>query len=117
MNVSAHNLMTLIKRTSLNVYEADIFNCSRQVLAQVERDRGAARSRHTHVCEHLQIARLAQLVLAMSDSGAEKAASALATAPGAFVMLCVVQLDGAARSLRPRFTPCGASGRATFGVG
>jgi len=36
---------------------------------------------------------------------------------GRFVMLCVVQLDGAARSLRPRFTPCGASGRATLGVG
>jgi hypothetical protein len=30
--VSAHNLMTLSKRTSLNVYEADIFNCSRQSL-------------------------------------------------------------------------------------
>jgi len=28
--VSAHNLMTLIKRTSLIVYDADIFNCSRQ---------------------------------------------------------------------------------------
>jgi hypothetical protein len=28
--MSAHNLVTLIKRTSLNVYEADIFNCSRQ---------------------------------------------------------------------------------------
>jgi hypothetical protein len=30
VNVSAHNLMTLIKRTSPNVYEADIFNSSRQ---------------------------------------------------------------------------------------
>jgi hypothetical protein len=29
-NVSAHHLMTLIKRTSPNVYEADIFNCPRQ---------------------------------------------------------------------------------------
>jgi hypothetical protein len=28
--MSAHNLMTLFKRTSLNVYDADIFNCSRQ---------------------------------------------------------------------------------------
>jgi len=28
--VSAHNLRTLIKRTSLIVYDADIFNCSRQ---------------------------------------------------------------------------------------
>ncbi len=27
--MSAHHLMTLIKRTSPNVYEADIFNCSR----------------------------------------------------------------------------------------
>jgi hypothetical protein len=32
LNVSARNLTTLIKRTSLNVYEADIFNCSRQLL-------------------------------------------------------------------------------------
>jgi hypothetical protein len=30
--MSAHNLMTLFKRTSLNVYDADIFNCSRQSL-------------------------------------------------------------------------------------
>jgi hypothetical protein len=28
--MSAHNLMTLFKRASLNVYDADIFNCSRQ---------------------------------------------------------------------------------------
>ena len=29
--MSVHNLITLIKRTSLNVYEADIFNCSRHL--------------------------------------------------------------------------------------
>ena len=28
--MSAHNLMTLFKRTSLIVYDPDIFNCSRQ---------------------------------------------------------------------------------------
>src|ERR1700687_5948505 len=28
--MSAHNLMTLFTRTSLNVYDATIFNCSRQ---------------------------------------------------------------------------------------
>jgi len=27
--MSAHNLMTLFKRTSLIVYDPDIFNCSR----------------------------------------------------------------------------------------
>jgi len=30
--MSAPNLMTLTKRTSLNVYGADIFTCSRQTL-------------------------------------------------------------------------------------
>src|ERR1700737_2336192 len=30
INMSAHNLMTLFKRTSLIVYDPDIFNCSRQ---------------------------------------------------------------------------------------
>lgn len=30
--MSALNLMTLIKRTSLNVYDADIFNCSQHDL-------------------------------------------------------------------------------------
>jgi hypothetical protein len=29
--MSASNLMTSIKRTSLNVYQADIFKCSRQL--------------------------------------------------------------------------------------
>ena len=29
--MSTHNLMTLFKRTSLNVYDEDIFNCSRQL--------------------------------------------------------------------------------------
>jgi hypothetical protein len=33
--MSAHNLMTLFKRTSLNVYDADIFNCSRHCLFDV----------------------------------------------------------------------------------
>ena len=28
--MSAHHLMSFFKRTSPNVYEADIFNCSRQ---------------------------------------------------------------------------------------
>jgi len=33
--MSAHNLMSFIKRTSPNVYAADIFNCSRQSLAYI----------------------------------------------------------------------------------
>jgi hypothetical protein len=45
--VSAHNLITLIKRTSLNVYDADIFNCSRQ-----PHNRGAAPDPTTKPYKH-----------------------------------------------------------------
>jgi len=39
VNVSAVNPMPSIKRTSLNVYGADIFNCSRQGCTTGLRDR------------------------------------------------------------------------------
>ena len=56
--MSAHNLMTLIKRTSLNVYDADIFNCSRQDKANSEShqkpvDLRAEKGR-LGLCAHLQ---------------------------------------------------------------
>ena len=34
--MSAHNLMTLFKRTSLIVYDPDIFNCSRHTVRPIK---------------------------------------------------------------------------------
>jgi hypothetical protein len=56
--VSAHNLITLTKRKSLNVYDADIFNCSQQP---------SPRAHGAHLALHETVRNTPALVLDLKD--------------------------------------------------